>query len=107
MIERDKPYHKTTAVTFASRLLQIGDDQWPHANDVGYNVHKMRHTQVNRQNGLSQSGAREHPITCLSAFRPIDHEFGQGNRVQNTDHIGSCPLQTAFEQAKIKTWVVN
>ena len=28
--ERGRPYHKTTAPIFPSRLLQIGDHQWPH-----------------------------------------------------------------------------
>ena len=55
-------------VIFASRLFQIGDDQWPHIDDVGYNIHKMTHTQVIGQDGLIQSGARGHPVACLSAF---------------------------------------
>ena len=32
-MERGRPYHKTIAVIFASRLLQVvqvGGDQWPH-----------------------------------------------------------------------------
>ena len=45
------------AVIFASRFLQIGDDQWLHTNDVGHNVHNMRHTQIVRQDDLPQSEA--------------------------------------------------
>ena len=45
-IKRGRLYHKTISITFASRLLQIGDDQGPHADDVGYNINKMKHTQV-------------------------------------------------------------
>ena len=67
-IKRERPYHKTPAVIFASRLLQIGDDQWPHTDDVGYNIHKMRHTQVIGQDGLLQSGAKGHLISCLGVF---------------------------------------
>ena len=57
-IERGRPHHKTITITFAFRLLQIGDDQWPHINDVGHYAHRMSRTQIVRQNGLLQSGAR-------------------------------------------------
>ena len=67
-IKRGRPYHKTIAVIFASRLLQIRDDQWPHTDDVGYNIHKMRHTQVIGQDGLLQSGARGHPISLMGVI---------------------------------------
>ena len=70
--ESGRLYHKTIPAIVASRVLEIGDDQWPHSNDVSYNVDKMRQTYVISQDGLSQSGAREHPISCLSAFQPID-----------------------------------
>ena len=39
-ITRGRPHRKTVAVIFATGLVQIGDDQWPHTKDVGYNVHK-------------------------------------------------------------------
>ena len=104
----ERSYHKIIAVIFASRLLQIGEEQWPHTNDVGYNIHRMRHTQVISQDGLLQSGAtRRRPTSCLSAFQPIDNEFGQGKPVQTTEHTGNCTLQTPFKQAKIKELVVN
>ena len=90
--KRGRPYHKTIAIVFASRLLQIGDNQGPNADDVGDNVHKMRHSQVVGQNGLFQSGARGHSITCLSTFRPIDNEFVHSEPVQTPEHTGSCPL---------------
>ena len=38
---REKPYHKTIPVILASRLLQIGDNQGPNANDVGNDVDQM------------------------------------------------------------------
>ena len=84
-----------------------GDDQWPHTDDVGYNIHKMRHTQVISQDCLLQSGARGHPIARLTAFEPIDDELGHGEAVQTTENSGSCPLQTPSKQAKIQEWVVN
>ena len=87
--------------------FQIGDDQWPHTDDVGYISHKMRHTQVHSQDGLLWSGARGNPIACLRAFEQIDKEFGHGKTVQTTEHTGNCPLQTPFKQAKIKEWRVN
>ena len=90
--KRGRPYHKTIAIVFASRLLQIGDNQGPNADDVGDNVHKMRHTQVVGQDGLFQSGARGHPITRLSTFQPIDNEFGRRKPVQTPEHTGTCPL---------------
>ena len=107
MIERVRPYHQTIAVIFASRLLQLGDDQRPHTADIGYNVQEIRQTQVVSQDCLHQSGPGRHPIMCLSAFQPIDYEFGHGKPIQTTEHTGSRPLHTAFEQTKIKTWVVN
>ena len=55
-IERGRLYHKTIVVIFGSGLLQIGDDQGPHTNDSGHNVHKMRHNQIICQNGFSQRG---------------------------------------------------
>ena len=85
----------------------MGDDQWPHTDDVGYNVHKVRHTQVISQDGFSQSDARGHRNSSWSAFQSIDYDSGHGKSVQTTEHTRSCPLQTAFEQAKIKTWVVK
>ena len=106
-IERGRSYHKTIAVNFASRLLQIGYVQWPHTDDAGYYIHKMRHTEVISQDGLLQSGARGHPISCLSTFQPLDNKFDHGKPVRTTEHTGSCPLQAAFEQTQIKTWVVN
>ena len=57
-IEKGRPYHKTITVTFTSRLFYIEDDYWRHTNDVGHNVHKMRHVQIILRNGFSQSGAR-------------------------------------------------
>ena len=66
--KRGRPYHKTIAIIFASRLIQIGDDQGPHTDDVGHNIHKMGHTQVIGQGGFFQSGARGHPITCRSTL---------------------------------------
>ena len=58
-IKRGRPYHKTIAIICAPRLLQIGDDQWPHADEVGYNINKIRHTQVVGQDGLfSEWGER-------------------------------------------------
>ena len=74
------------------RLLQIGDDQGPHADNVGCNINKMRRTQVLGQDGLFQSGARGHPIARLSTFQPIDDEFGHGEPVQTAKYTGSCPL---------------
>ena len=85
-IERGRPYHKTIAITFAPHLFQIGDDQWSHTDDVGYNIHKMRHTQVIGKDGLCQRGAKGHPISGLSAFQPIDYEFGRCKSVQTTEH---------------------
>ena len=102
-IKRGKPYQKTIAVIFASRLLQMADNQWSDTDNVGYNVHKMKHTQVVSQDGLFQSGAKRHPASCLSAFQPFDYEFGNGKPVQTTEQSGSCPFQKAFEQAKMKT----
>ena len=106
-IKRGRVYHKTIAVLFASRLFQIGENQWPHCDDVGYNIHNMRHTQVISQGDFPQSGATGHPISCLSASQPIDYKFGHGKPVQRTEHTGRCPLQTAFEQTQIEIWVVN
>ena len=74
--KRRRPYQKTIAIVFAPRLLQIGDNQGPNADDVGDNVHRMRHTQVVGQNGFFQSGARGHPITRFSTFQAVDNEFG-------------------------------
>ena len=90
--KRGRPYHKTIAIVFASRVLQIGDNEGPTVDDVGDNVHKMRHTQVIGQDGLFQSGARGHPITRLSTFQPVDNEFGHREPVQTPKHTGSCPL---------------
>ena len=41
--KRGRPYHKPIAIVFASHRLQLGDNQGPNADDVGDNVHKMRH----------------------------------------------------------------
>ena len=65
---RRRHYHKTIPVVFASRLLQIGDNQGPNANDVGNDVDQMWHTQVVGQVGLFQSGTGGHPIRRLSAL---------------------------------------
>ena len=65
---RERPYHKTIPVVFASRFLQIGDNQGPNADDVGNDVDQMGHTQIVGQNGLLQSGARGHPIPRFSAL---------------------------------------
>ena len=105
--KRRRPFHKTTALILASRLLQIGDDKGPHTDDVGYNIHKMGHTQVVGQDGLFQSGARGHPIASLGAFQSVDDKFGHGKPVQATEHTGSCPLQTPFKHLKSKERVVN
>ena len=106
-IERGRLYHKTIAVIFASRLLQNGNDQWPHTNDVGHKVRNMRQTQIICQNGLFHSLEKRHPISRLSASQPTYNELIHCNPVQTNEHIGSCPLQTTFEQAKIKIRVVN
>ena len=90
--KRGRPYHKTIAIVFASRLLQIGKDQWPHTDDVGDNIHKMRHSQVIGQDDLLQSGNRGHPIARLSALQPIDDEFVHGVPVQTAELTGSSPL---------------
>ena len=87
-----RPYHKTIAIVFASRLLKIGDNQGPNADDVGDNVHKMRHTQVVGQDGFFQSGTRGHPITRFSTLQPIDNEFRHRKPVQTPKHTGNCPL---------------
>ena len=65
---RKRPYHKTIPVVFASRLLQIGDNQGSNANDVRNDVDQMWHTQVVGQDGLFQSGTGGHPIPRLSAL---------------------------------------
>ena len=100
--KRGRPYHKTIAIVFASRLLQIGNNQGPNTDDVRNNVNKMWHTQVVGQDGLFQSGARGHPITLLSTFQPIDDEFGHRQPVQTSKHIGGCPLLAPSEQPKIE-----
>ena len=105
--KKGRPYHRTIAIVFASRLLQIGDNQGPNAYDVGDNVHKMRHTQVIGQDGLFQSGARVHPITRLSTLQPIDDKFGHCQTVQAAEHTRSCAMQTPSKKAKIENWVVN
>ena len=90
--KRGRPHHKTIAIVFASRLLQIGDNHGPNADDVGDNVYKMWHTEVVGQDGFFQSGARGHPITRHSALQPVDDEFGHRKPVQTPKHTGSCPL---------------
>ena len=107
MTKRGRPYQKTIAIIFASRLLQIGDNQGPHADDVGYNINKMRHTQVVGQDGFFQSRARGHLITRLSTLQPIHNKFGHCESVQAAEHTGSCSLQTPSKEAKIENWVVN
>ena len=56
-IERVRPYHKTIAVIFSSRVLKIQDDQRSHIHDIGHKVHKMRDAQIVYQDGLLQDGA--------------------------------------------------
>ena len=89
---RGRPYHKTIHVVFAARLLQIGDNQGPNADDVGNDVDQMWHTQIVCQDGFFQSGTRGHPITRLSALQPIHNEFGHCEPVQAAEHTGSCSL---------------
>ena len=105
--KRGRPYHKTIALISASRLLQIGEDQGPHTDVVGHYIPKIGHTQVIGQDGFFQSGARGHPIVCLSAFQSVNDEIGHGKPVQATEHTVSCPLQTPFKHSKIKKRVVN
>ena len=90
--KRGRLYHKTIAIVFASRLLQIGGNQGPNTDDVGDNVNKMRHTLFVGQDGLFQSGAGGHPITRLSTFQPIEDEFGHCEPIQTPKHTRSCPL---------------
>ena len=87
-----RPYHKTIAIVFASRLLQIGDNQGPNADDVGDNVHKMRHTQIVGEDGLLQSRSRGYPIKRLSSLQPIHDEVDHCEPDQAAEHTGSCPL---------------
>ena len=90
--KRGRTYQKTIPIVFASRLLQIGDNQGPNADDVGNNVDEMWHTQVVGQDGLFQSGTRGHPITRLSALQPIHNELGHCEPVQTPEHTGRCTL---------------
>ena len=90
--KRGRPYQKTIAIVFASRLLHIGDNQGPNTDDVGDNDNKMWHTRIVGRDGFFQSGARGHTITRLSALQPIDYEFGHREPVQSPKHAGICPL---------------
>ena len=65
---RGRPYHKTILVVFASRLLQIGDNQGPNTKDIGNDGDQMWHTQVVGQDGFFQSESGGHPIPRLSAL---------------------------------------
>ena len=69
-IKKGWPYHETFAVIFSSSLLQIEDDQWPHRNDVGHNVHKMTHTQIFCQRSFLRAGWDD-----IESFQPIYNEL--------------------------------
>ena len=56
---RERPYHKTIPIVFASRLLQIGDNQGPDAYDVGNDVDQMGQTQIVGENRLFQCGRED------------------------------------------------
>ena len=103
--KRGRPYQKTIPIVFASRTLQIGDNQGPKVDDIGNNVNKMWHTQVVGQDGFFQSGTRGHPITRLITFQPIHNEVGHCEPVQTPEHTGGCPLQAPSKQSKIENWV--
>ena len=105
--KKGRPYHKTIPIVFASRLLQIGDNQGPNAYDVGNDVDQMGHTQIVGQNGFLQSGARGHPIPRLSTLQSIDDEFRHSQPVQTPEHTRGGPLQATSKEPKIKDWVVN
>ena len=66
--KRGRPYHKTIPIVFASRLLQVGDNQGPNADNVGNHVEQMGHTEIVGQYGSPQSGPGGHPIPCLSVL---------------------------------------
>ena len=104
---RKRSYHKTIPIVFASRLLQIGDNQGPDAYDVGNDVDQMGHTQIVGENGLFQCGARRHPIPRLRALQSIDDEFRHSQPVQTPEDTGGRPLQATSKEPKIKDWVVN
>ena len=85
--KEERPYHKTIPIVFASRLLQVGDNEGPNADDVGNHVDQMGHTQIVGQDGSVQSGTGGHPIPRLSALQPIDDEFRHSQPVQTPKHI--------------------
>ena len=90
---RERPYHKTIPVVFASRLLQIGDNQGPNADDVGNNVDQMGHTQIVGQNGFLQSGARDIQSRVSAPF----------NRLTMNSVIASPPkLPKTLEEVRCK-----
>ena len=104
---RERPYHKTIPIVFASRRLQIGDNQGPDAYDVGNDVDQMGHTQIVGENRLFQCWAGRHPIPRLSALQSVDDEFRHSQPVQTPEDTGGRPLQATSKEPKIKDWVVN
>ena len=46
-------------------------------------------------------------VACLSAPKPIYKKLSHCKKVQAVKYDRRCPLQTTFEQAKIKTWLVD
>ena len=67
----------------------------------------MGHTQIIRQDVLSQCGAGGHPIPRLSALQSIDDELRHCQPVQTPKNTRGSPLQATSKERKIKDGVVN
>ena len=90
--KRGKPYHKTIAIVFASRLFQIEDNQGPNADDVGNNVNKMWHTQVVGQDGFFQSGPEDIQSRVSTPFSRLtmNSVIASPSRLPNTLEAVRC-----------------
>ena len=94
----DLPHNKTIALILASRLLQIGDDQGPHTDDFGYNIHKMGYTQVFCRMALF----RGHPIARLSDFirLTMNSVMASPSKLPNTLEAVRCKHRSNSRRSK-------
>ena len=64
-IQRRRSYHKTITVIFSPCLLQVQDNETPHSQDFGQDVHVFCHAKTAACDGFLQCWSRSQPIATL------------------------------------------
>ena len=90
--KRGKPYHKTIAAVFLTRLSEVRDNKRPNPDDVAHNIHQPRQGKIICPNRPSQGLSRLHPITMLSTFESGHDEFRHRRGIERREHSESSLL---------------